>query len=852
MYRARTRSQEPKAPDQHTFNNRMHSPTTPSPNCAPQSYAQLKAPADRNAYMSFLEVQLERATAASMQVQGFGEDLKQVQGNLKSQEEKIVNISRLVKLLQSYSDAQEEDSQNIKGQMKSLHARIDEVLQAGVLNLSAVPKQSNFNSLQSQENKKLLNLEDKVHQLEDKIASIQFRQTTFNLVAPQSSSDLKGQPQGNLQALEKRLSDKLQSESAYMLKNLESQLSKRVTEISQSNQSNSIQKERQRAVELLARQDSGNIKKVEAALNDWLEKVEEQVNALQDQINERPTQMELGQVEMRLQMELGEKMASVESIALNAEKACSRMADDTMGQLEDFGARLKVLEKQVKSVTNGTSLNQRAGNNDISNESSDLRVVESRIQSRMAESVEELASIIKDYAKKHKKLSDRLVDLESKVNGTKARNSLVNTSTSKAYTKKETTNSSVNALSVPKSTITTQKEVVHSPPVKEGESRKMGAKLQNSKERPSTNRSSTKVAIKRKDSDKENNTSNLTTTTHGGSFIQPASNNFRTSFEDKLFNQNTLNMNVPPPEIFRPSFNKNDDRTMSLNNSFNESYKPTNLQVAATTFLNKPTFGSFTPSHNVFEAGNFTAQLPQGIASRSNHMQSTHSRSARGGSVAKEYTLQDLEKITSSIKKIQAPDMKKQARSSSVKRLFNGGKSSGTLNTGRNVAGRDLTGQSKQSSFKKRTRSNEPRLRSNSHSSRPTSVLSGRPLANPLMPQEKTNNSRVHNNHSHSKKSASAFSPGNSSTKNVTLNRTNTTAHIRTQRSGNSRKSRDDSSITRRKAHTKNLTNQQESVATKAKRKLKTLKDKKSNQRLAKLEKMYQNLAEMENKNRQY
>jgi len=29
-----------------------------------------------------------------------------------------------------------------------------------------------------------MNLEDKVHQLEDKVAGIQFRQTTFNLVAP--------------------------------------------------------------------------------------------------------------------------------------------------------------------------------------------------------------------------------------------------------------------------------------------------------------------------------------------------------------------------------------------------------------------------------------------------------------------------------------------------------------------------------------------------------------------------------------------------------------------------------------------------------------------------------------------
>jgi hypothetical protein len=37
-----------------------------------------------------------------------------MQGQLNNQDEKIVNVSRLVKLLQSYSDAQEEDSQNVK------------------------------------------------------------------------------------------------------------------------------------------------------------------------------------------------------------------------------------------------------------------------------------------------------------------------------------------------------------------------------------------------------------------------------------------------------------------------------------------------------------------------------------------------------------------------------------------------------------------------------------------------------------------------------------------------------------------------------------------------------------------
>lgn len=54
--------------------------------------------------------------------------MKNVHAHIGSQEEKIVNISRLVKLLQSYSDAQEEDSQNVKNQMKSLNQRVDEVI----------------------------------------------------------------------------------------------------------------------------------------------------------------------------------------------------------------------------------------------------------------------------------------------------------------------------------------------------------------------------------------------------------------------------------------------------------------------------------------------------------------------------------------------------------------------------------------------------------------------------------------------------------------------------------------------------------------------------------------------------
>ena len=47
---------------------------------------------------------------------------------MTSQEEKLTNVSKLVKLLQSYSEAQEEDTQALKVQLKNLTFRMDEVV----------------------------------------------------------------------------------------------------------------------------------------------------------------------------------------------------------------------------------------------------------------------------------------------------------------------------------------------------------------------------------------------------------------------------------------------------------------------------------------------------------------------------------------------------------------------------------------------------------------------------------------------------------------------------------------------------------------------------------------------------
>lgn len=95
-------------------------------------------------------------------------------------EEKIFNISRLIKLLQSYADAQEEDSANVRNQIKTIHQRIDDVVamsesvspgghhthSLGAKKRGLSPTKHNYNSIESQNatinNRKFLQLEDKV------------------------------------------------------------------------------------------------------------------------------------------------------------------------------------------------------------------------------------------------------------------------------------------------------------------------------------------------------------------------------------------------------------------------------------------------------------------------------------------------------------------------------------------------------------------------------------------------------------------------------------------------------------------------------------------------------------------
>ena len=65
---------------------------------------------DRSAYISFLEVQLERVSAACMTSQGFSERIEQVHAEVVSLREKSNNLAKKVTSTQGNCDAESERS----------------------------------------------------------------------------------------------------------------------------------------------------------------------------------------------------------------------------------------------------------------------------------------------------------------------------------------------------------------------------------------------------------------------------------------------------------------------------------------------------------------------------------------------------------------------------------------------------------------------------------------------------------------------------------------------------------------------------------------------------------------------
>ena len=68
--------------------------------------ADTKLTTDKEAYTQFLEIQLERISQAILQLDSFNDKIQGICTQVNTNEEKLNNSNKLLKLLQSFADGQ--------------------------------------------------------------------------------------------------------------------------------------------------------------------------------------------------------------------------------------------------------------------------------------------------------------------------------------------------------------------------------------------------------------------------------------------------------------------------------------------------------------------------------------------------------------------------------------------------------------------------------------------------------------------------------------------------------------------------------------------------------------------------
>ena len=78
---------------------------------------------DRNEYIKRLEIQLNKSGPCRLLAQGFKERIDQISGQIISVEERNVNLTRLIKLLQENDEFQEQELTKLKDNSKGSKPR---------------------------------------------------------------------------------------------------------------------------------------------------------------------------------------------------------------------------------------------------------------------------------------------------------------------------------------------------------------------------------------------------------------------------------------------------------------------------------------------------------------------------------------------------------------------------------------------------------------------------------------------------------------------------------------------------------------------------------------------------------
>ena len=94
----------------------------------PNDHEMQRLMTDRAAYLSYLEVQLERVSAACLVSQGFSERIEQQQAQIHSIDEKLVNLAKMIRLTKAFQEEEgkvaEHDVEQVAERVQKLEADI--------------------------------------------------------------------------------------------------------------------------------------------------------------------------------------------------------------------------------------------------------------------------------------------------------------------------------------------------------------------------------------------------------------------------------------------------------------------------------------------------------------------------------------------------------------------------------------------------------------------------------------------------------------------------------------------------------------------------------------------------------
>lgn len=211
---------------------------------------------DRNAYITSLENQLSEARVNNLTVQGFNERIEQISVQIVSFEERVVNVTRLLKLLQSCNDSQEQETQKAKDEIRSMSAKIAD-LECKLLNHSS----DNLNSTQ-------------VSLFEERLAAIEKAQKEKKQFHSENERDIVAYVDRRLEQIEEnQLTNSKKIEN--LIERQGADVAAEMIKIEKDMKAVKLGKEGELTINMRE-----EVEKIEKAVNDWIKNVEAQLNVL--------------------------------------------------------------------------------------------------------------------------------------------------------------------------------------------------------------------------------------------------------------------------------------------------------------------------------------------------------------------------------------------------------------------------------------------------------------------------------------------------------------------------------------------------------------------------------------------